>query len=260
MTGALFSVGVSDQKVSVTAIGAAVETDNGLGVNAGGPVLDLPAFKASTSKDAPSLGMGWMSGVHEREYKRAGGGTLTGADDVVVMDMVTTYTNQDPAGDEYYATYYGDIQPEISAAAATDGAVNLTAAAASLSKSSGFPSLESQTYTFDGGAGNKPELKGDNVLLGTFNGVQGKFSCTDGSCVAETNAGGSLSLSSDGGQNWVFTPDGDPEKIVVMGVIEDVDYLTFGYWVETTTDNVNGKTSYRVGVGHTSTHTHANSY
>ena len=57
---------------------------------------------------------------------------------------------------------------------------------------------------------------------------------------------------------WVFTPNGDPEKIVVEGVIADVDYLTFGYWVETTTDKVNGKTTYRVGVGHTPTHTHAN--
>ena len=57
--------------------------------------------------------------MHEREYKRAGGGTLTDADDVVVMDMVTTYTNQDPAGDEYYATYYGDM--------AQDGEIESTA-------------------------------------------------------------------------------------------------------------------------------------
>ena len=60
-----------------------------------------------------------MGAVHEREYKRDGSSTLTAADDVVVMDMVTAYTNQEPAGDEYYATYYAigaevdvDFQPE----------------------------------------------------------------------------------------------------------------------------------------------------
>ena len=63
-------------------------------------------------------------------------------------------------------------------------------------------------------------------------------------CTASTNASGSLTLGSSTPATirrmlvyWMFTPDGDPEKIVVEGVIEDVDYLRFGYWVETTTDN-----------------------
>ena len=246
--GAIYSYGVSNQKISVTAAGAAVATDDGLGLNAGGPVLDLPAFKASPSKDAPSvMDMGWMGATHEREYKRAGGGTLTGADDVVVMDMVTTYTNQDPAGDEYYATYYSATKPEIDGMAATDGAVNLVDGRTSLAKSSEFPSGVSQSFVFDGGLGNKPVAEGDDVLLGTFNGVPGKFSCTDDTCTASTNASRALSIGSGAG-NWVFTPDGDPENIVVEGVIADADYLAFGYWIETTTDMINDKTTYRVGV------------
>ena len=255
-TGEIYSYGVSDQKISVTAVGAAVETDT----TPGNAVLDLPAFKASTTKNAPSAGMGWMGAVHEREYKRAGGGTLTTADDVVVMDLVTTYTNQEAAGDEYYATYYGVTKAEIDGTAGTNGAVNLVdtdRSAAKLAMSSGFPSGVSQTYVYDGGSGNKPVATGDDVLLGRFNGVPGKFSCTDATCTASTNASGALSLGSGAG-NWVFTPDGDPERIVIMGVIEDVDYLTFGYWVETTTDNINDKTTYRVGVTHTPTHTAPN--
>ena len=48
---------------------------------------------------------------------------------------------------------------------------------------------------------------------------------------------------------WRFTPDGnDLEKIVVKGVIPDSTYLTFGYWLETTTDNPNSRTTYRAGV------------
>ena len=248
--GAIYSYGVSNQKISVTAVGAAVQTDDGIGPNAGGPVLDLPDFEVSPSKDAPSAGMGWMGATHEREYKRAGGGTLTGADDVVVMDLVTTYTNQDPAGGEYYATYYRAAgQPEIAAGAMADpnGAVNLADGRSKLAMSSGFPSGVSQNFVYDGGLGNKPVAAGDNVLLGTFNGVPGKFSCTDGSCTATTNASSLLSIASGAG-NWVFTPDGDPEKIVVEGVIDDTDYLAFGYWVETTTDMINDKTTYRVGV------------
>ena len=256
----LFRVKVADQKITVTAMGAVVETN----VIPTDTILDLPAFAASTTNDAPSVGAGWMDNVHEREYKRAGGGTLTGADDVVVMDMVTTYTNQDPAGDEYYAKYYSDTagRPEIGESGGSpdvadpDGAVILANDRSKLAESSGFPSGESQTYTFDGGAGNKPELAGDDVLLGKFNGVSGKFSCMDASCVATTDAKELLSLDSGiAGGAWVFTPDGNPEKIVVEGVIADVDYLTFGYWVETTTDNVNGKTTYRIGVSHTPTHT-----
>ena len=245
-SGAIYSYGVSNQKISVTPVGAAVETDT----TPGNTVLDLPAFAVSKTKDAPSAGTGWMGSTHEREYKRAGGGTLTGADDVVVMDMVTTYTNQDPAGDEYYATYYsveGKPELDLSATADADGALNLADGSSKLAKSSGFPSGVSQSFVYDDGAGNKPAATGDDVLLGTFNGVSGKFSCTDGTCLASTNAAGALSLNSGAG-NWVFTPDGDPEKIVVMGVIEDVDYLAFGYWVETTTDMVNDKTTYRVGV------------
>ena len=136
-----------------------------------------------------------MADVHEREYKRAGGSTLTGADDVVVMDMVTTYTNQDPAGDEYYATYYatgtdgvGDDQvgrrrrrtPYRSGPpfAGTDGALMLERGRSKLAKSSGFPSGENQLYTYDGGSSNRKVATGDDVLLGTFNGVPGKFSCS----------------------------------------------------------------------------------
>ena len=199
----------------------------------------LPAFKASTSKDAPSLGTGWMGAVHEREYKRDGSGTLTAADDVVVMDMVTTYTNQDPAGDEYYATYYRAAgQDEIAAGdfADTDGALILADGRSKLAKSGGLPSGVSQMFEYDGGAGHKPVLTGDNVLQGTFNGVPGKFSCTNADCTASTNASGALSIDGGNAGMWVFTPNGDPEKIVVEGVIPDVDYLTFGYWVETTTD------------------------
>ena len=243
----IYSFSVSNQKISVKALGAAVETDT-KPVN---DILDLPAFKASPSTDAPSLGAGWIGSVHEREYKRAGSGTLTAADDVVVMDMVTNYTNQALAGDEYYATYYsvaGKPELDLTSIAARNGAVDLADGRSTLAMSSGFPSGVSQRFVYDGGMGNKLIAKGDDVLLGSFNGVPGKFSCTDGFCTASTNASSLLSLGSGDSGNWVFLPDGDPEKIVVKGVIADVNYLAFGYWVETTTDMINDKTTYRVGV------------
>ena len=153
-------------------------------------------------------------------------------------------------------------RPETTSLVDTDGAVTLKNGRSKLAKSTTDSRPEKiRLYTYDGGSSNRKVAKGDDVLLGTFNGVPGKFSCSDDACTASTNKAGALTLGNTrrtdaaGGGVWTFTPDGDPAKIVVEGVIEDVDYLTFGYWVETTTDNVNGKTTYRVGVSHQGTHT-----
>ena len=190
--------------------------------------------------------------VNTRFRSRIGGfTTLTAADDVVVMDMVTTYSNQDPAGDEYYDKYYSEFPRKgvVATEAANEfGALNMRMGASTLAKSEGFPSGVSQSFDYDGTLGNEPKATGDDALLGTFNGVPGKFSCsgTDNICSAGTNTSGGLTL----GASWVFTPDGDPENIVVKSVIADADYLVFSYWVETTIDMINDETTYTVGVTH----------
>ena len=66
---------------------------------------------------------------------------------------------------------------------------------------------------------------GDTVLRGMFNGVQGKFSCEDASLHQRRRMTRQVRWTLDGtaGMDWMFTPDGDPEKIfVVEGVIADV--------------------------------------
>ena len=176
--------------------------------------------------------------MHEREYKRAGSGTLTDADDVVVMDMVTTYTNQDPAGDEYYSKYYTtgaegtDDDPfrdeTISEWQRTNGALDLANdSSASLAMSRripvpGEPGISSTPTMAD--ASNRKVAEGGRrsaryvqwctrqVLVLGHQGVHR---------LDEREAGG-LSLGSTSRMRteagvWTFTPDGDPARIVVEG-------------------------------------------
>ena len=118
--------------------------------------------------------------------------------------------------------------------------ITLEGAAGSYAASSALPTA-GQAITYDGAAGNPPAPTGTNRLSGTFREVPGKFSCT-ASCTATADSDGKITLSS----GWKFTPTGDPAKLVVKGVINDMDYLTLGHWVRTTTDS-DGST-YMVGV------------
>ena len=64
----LFGVTVADQKITVTAMGAVVETD----VDPTDTILDLPAFAASTTNDAPAVvRAGWPTSMNVNTRERA---------------------------------------------------------------------------------------------------------------------------------------------------------------------------------------------
>ena len=70
-------------------------------------------------------------------------------------------------------------------------------------------------------------------FAGSFHGVAGMYRCTGGSataCGAAKDSTGALTLTG----TWHFVA-ADAMNAMVAGVMRDVDYLDFGYWLETTT-------------------------
>ena len=247
----LFSVSVADKVISVGATNA----------RAGAPgSATAPGAFSAADRDAPVIA-GWTGMVHERSYVTDGAAraTLSTGDDVNVTDMVTTYTNQEPTQGRFWNELFPppgsprDGQSDSVGAAAAVTAVQRggrvvlnSTATVQPAASDGFPAANRLTYTYDG-ATTTPTNRPIANFVGSYRGVSGKFTCGDDGtavdCVAARSATGVLSLSGA----WRFTPDGDPAMIVIPGTNTDMDYMTFGYWVETTTDNNNGRTTYEVG-------------
>ena len=93
----------------------------------------------------------------------------------------------------------------------------------------GFPTGTDQEVSFTA------LLDAEKGLKGMFNGVPGSFWCTE-TCSATTDSDGKLSLSD---AFWRFTPDATATALATLIVREkkpDPAFLTFGYWLRTTTN------------------------
>ena len=119
-----------------------------------------------------------------------------------------------------------------------------------------FPSEAVQEYTYhttdeyddiaakDRGA---TDIRGQK-FDGMFHGIPGEYACNDGgtagACQATTNNQGRV-VTLEG--TWTFTPDNVELGMtghMVQGVVEDTDFLTFGYWVQK-----NEEDDLEIGVG-----------
>ena len=101
---------------------------------------------------------------------------------------------------------------------------------ASLFESSAFPTDEDQTYTYendDPSQTGDQSKRGGRTLEGSFTGVSGNFVCTGTVCSATTDSKGILSQLTG---TWTFVPD--DVKGYVRDIIPDLDYLSFGYWLQ----------------------------
>ena len=105
-----------------------------------------------------------------------------------------------------------------------------------------FPSTESQTFTYHtadayddiAGKDRGPTDVRGQKFDGMFHGIPGEYSCDagQGSCTATTNNKGRVDTLVG---TWSFTPDNVELGVtghMVQGVVNDTDYLTFGYWVQ----------------------------
>ena len=112
-----------------------------------------------------------------------------------------------------------------------------------------FPSGVAQTYTYltdtdyDSLPTSGPNARGPaqirrRMFDGMFHGISGTYSCAEGGdCTATTNNRGELITLSAG---WTFRPNNLAEGLtghMVQGVVNDTDYLTFGYWVQKDEDD-----------------------
>jgi hypothetical protein len=181
---------------------------------------------------APTSITGWQGAKYTR---------TTDADEVTNMpemtDMVVRYTDQadptDEAYDEYYSTTNAATREAVTGADA-DGVLSLDE-----------QDVDGNHELFTGDFGitaphqsipaptDDPDTDADEAMVeidGSFNGVPGTFNCESG-CSRMSDAMGNLSALGD---EWTFTPtvaeDGDIGDIMVVGVVPDPDYLTFGYW------------------------------
>ena len=90
------------------------------------------------------------------------------------------------------------------------------------------PRGDESTYT-DGDGDNTNGIQVE--FAGSFHGVTGVFMCShDTNCIAAIDSAGALTLTG----TWHFVAN-DVMNATVAGVTRDVDYLDFGYWLETTT-------------------------
>ncbi|MDE0405467.1 MAG: hypothetical protein OXI53_09175 [Nitrospira sp.] len=188
-----------------------------------------------------------ISGFSESVYERTKSGKT---------DTLTIYTDATSGKDEPFNTYYSDAaptdRPGITAtsdpAPVTEGktayrgltfAATTTALARIAEKMKGprIPTGANGRFAVEAGE--------DGEFMGTFDGIPGTYSCAD-ICEIITNDDGELSIT---GGSLTFTPrttTNDIEDVhMVKGVTKDMDYVSFGYWVQTSTKS-DGSTAYGV--------------
>lgn len=218
--------------------------------SAGDPETFTDATKLTmTDAMAPSVGRFASGSVHERTH-------------MGVTDTVYVYETRDAPGargwDMQYPTTFTStsitgIAAATSVPTGSQGFNVLTfgtdvSAIAMRFSSSMFPSASSQTYTYrtnadhdalpttGSNARGASDIRG-RMFDGMFHGIPGTYSCAEtGDCTATTNNRGQLITLSAG---WTFKPNNLAEGLtghMVQGVVNDADYLTFGYWVQKDVD------------------------
>lgn len=194
--------------------------------------------KFTMSSDAPPMvGMDFEGSVHTRADRDAATAAMPR-----VTDEVTVYTNQeDPTptpfsgeGGVYDLDAGGiadnDDNPHtaltISDSTVVTDAKNGTTVAALINISQHRPSAGDNTITFGKAATNTVK-----TLSGTFDGAMGTYECTTTCTITIGKDGKSAAVfaSADGGVVTFVPADG------AMIPAPDTDYLTFGYWVRTST-------------------------
>ena len=196
---------------------------------------DEPAF--AKLEGAPAAIEGWAGSVHQR--------TIDADADVSpatskVIDTVTVYTNIEAPEDAEFSTYYSQDNAGVRDALTSVDSGILTldttgeAALAALNElvdAPGLPSGDRQTFTIVDV--EETTDVDERKLEGMFHGVPGTFECTSNSCDVTTDEDGNLETV---GGSWTFTPDEAPEGSphMVRGVIKDLEYMQFGYWLQGT--------------------------
>lgn len=197
---------------------------------------------------------GWDSNAYT-QTNQAGNVKVTGV----------LYSNVDAPTAQRYAQFFGgggagliaDVVTSAAVGATDDGTITFNAngfdAGMNANKfaSDGFPSTPNTITDFPADDDETDAI--ENETAGSFFGIPGTFKCAAGGCTVRTNAEGALTQFTGA---WTFTPtrftEGDgtatpPTGTMVQGVVDDPDYMVFGYWLEETTAR-DGEVTYKVNV------------
>ena len=212
-----------------------------------------------TDAMAPSVGRFASGSVHERTH-------------MGVTDTVYVYETRDAPGPRAWNMHYSStasdargsdnltaisgIAEATSVPTGSQGfnvltfATDVTASAKSFA-SDRFPSGGTQTYTYHTAtvydalaatAKGASDIRG-REFDGMFDGIPGTYTCAatgaDNSCTATTNNRGQIVGLAGTGATWTFKPNNLATGVtghMVQGVVNDTDYLTFGYWVQKDVD------------------------
>ena len=204
-----------------------------------------------------SLSKGFQSEMHMRSMMNESRGETT-------TDEINVFTNMEEPGSLSWAMYYmTENRSGVAGMAEADEPTTNTEARlgqitiqsdntdenfkGELLSSSAFPSGDSQDWIYENDseatAGVNEETRGGRMMDGSFNGVQGRFTCSGdvGTCTVSTDADGDIDNL---GGMWIFVPAS--VRSMISDVEHDSDYLAFGWWLRGVTDS-DGDTKYSVG-------------
>ena len=170
-------------------------------------------------------------------------------------DTVTIYSNVAPDKGQAFNRYYaaaGNTLGDDDNPLPNRGSTYATSAAPSTSKA-GTTSYNVLTFTANvdlqgmgrtvTGSGFPAEATGEETrqttldaeqkFTGTFHGIPGTYTCTAACTIQHTVAGGLQVTSGTLTFQPTATTDDTDDVHMIAGAIQDDDYLSFGYWVQT---------------------------
>jgi hypothetical protein len=210
----------------------------------GGKLTEAPETMTDMTDDfaksdgAPAM----IDGLAGATYTRTTG---------MVEDTVYSYTDQAAPTDQAYLEYYSNSN--VGDRDAVSGATEAGVLTIDVNDIEGNHALFGATFGITGPHQSIPAPVNDVdtdvdegivSFKGTFHGIPGTFMCPTG---CEIGSDKDSNLNSLAGA-WTFTPDDVAEGAdahMVAGVIDDPDYLDFGYWLIATEDE-GGKVTYAV--------------
>ena len=199
-------------------------------------------FMPMAGSEVP-LAKEFTSTIHERTM-------MEGAQ----TDQINVFTNREEPGALSFADYYmTDDRDGVDGMAVvadddTNGRITIETDEsndnfdASLIYAADFPMERDQDFTYDPDDVDTEDVdENERKFAGMFKDVSGTYECTSTPCTAGTDEDGKLDNL---GGTWTFTPD--DVKSMIPDVDHDSDYLAFGWWLRSVTDE-DDETTYSVG-------------
>ena len=178
--------------------------------------------------------------LNENVYTRRA--TTNGPSDTFVL-----YNDIQPAGPMDYVEYYDTSPTGVTDVDPATGELTLSVAEvndAIRMLITGDFGITSPHQSIPGPENNEETADVDEAMVeveGSFQGISGTYSCPS---LCSVTSGAMGELTALGGE-WTFTPDTETTMLAdleVAGVVDDTDYLVFGYWLQ---ESAGGDYSFR---------------